>query len=169
MIFRWPGHIPAGRRVRGAATLADIVPTLLEVMGCGDVLDKMHFDGRSMWALERGERAANYPYLFITECTWMRKHGMRTPEWKLIEALEPDFHGIAKRELYNLIDDPAESVNLAETEKDTYRALRGRMVAHIERRTAETGRPDPILRWKLGTKLYIGSVAVAKKLQERKD
>jgi hypothetical protein len=46
--------------------------------------------------------------------------------------------------------------------------LRKRMLAHIAKRTAATGRPDPILRFKLGTKLSIGSVATAKKLQEAK-
>lgn len=98
----------------------------------------------------------------------MRKHGLRTHEWKYIEALEPDFHGLPKRELYNLIADPLESVNLAEVEKDVCRTLRKRMLAHIARRTAETGRPDPILRFKLGTKLHIGSVATARKLQDQK-
>jgi hypothetical protein len=57
---------------------------------------------------------------------------------------------------------------VAESEPEVCRLLRKRMLAHIAKRTAETGRPDPILRFKLGTELSIGSVATAKKLQEEK-
>jgi hypothetical protein len=45
--------------------------------------------------------------------------------------------------------------------------LRGRMNAWIAKRTAQTGRPNPILRYHLGTGLSIGSIATAKKLQEK--
>jgi arylsulfatase A-like enzyme len=169
MIFRWPGHVPVGRRVRGMVTLADIVPSMLDIMGWDNVLAKFSFDGRSVWPIERGERVSNYSELFITECTWMRKHGLRTPEWKMIESLEPDFHGFPKRELYNLLEDPLEYNNVAGQEKSMYEALRKRMNAHIERRTRETSRPDPIARWKLGTDLYIGSVAAAQKLQAKEE
>ena len=44
----------------------------------------------------------------------MRKHGWRTPQWKLIVALEPDFHFKPEIELYNLIQDPEENDNVAE-------------------------------------------------------
>lgn len=167
MIYRWPGHVEAGKRVRGMCMLADIVPTLLDLMGQDALNEKHAFDGRSLWPLARGEAPAPYSEIFITECTWMRKHGLRTAEWKLIEALEPDFHGFPKRELYNLIEDPEELVNVAETEKDIYAMLRKRMTAHIARREAETGRPHPILRWKLGLGLSIGGVAQAQKLQAK--
>jgi len=36
----------------------------------------------------RGDERAPEPEFYITECTWQRKHGWRTPEWKLIHALE---------------------------------------------------------------------------------
>ena len=42
---------------------------------------------------------------YIKECTWMRKHGWRIPECKLIIALEPDFHFKPEMELYNLKDE----------------------------------------------------------------
>ena len=62
----------------------------------------------------RGEIASYESEFYITECTWMRKHGWRTPQWKLIIALEPDFHFKPKVELYNLVEDPHEDHNLAE-------------------------------------------------------
>lgn len=164
LIWRWPGHLPEGRRVRGMCTLYDIVPSLLELIG---VETPHHFDGRSLWELLRGERVANYSEIFITECTWMRKHGVRTQEWKYIEALEPDFHGFPPRELYNLINDPLENCNIIEREPEIADALQKRMMAHIGRREAETGRPHPIQRWELGLELSIGGVAQAEKLQAK--
>ncbi len=140
---------------------------LVATIGLEDAMEKHSFDGKSLWELMRGERVANYNEIFITECTWMRKHGVRTHEWKLIEALEPDFHGFPQRELYNLIKDPLENNNVAESEPEIYEALRSRMMAYIQKRVAETGRPHPIERWQLGTDLYIGGVAQAQKLQAK--
>jgi len=109
----------------------------------------------------------------------MRKHGWRTPEWKLIVALEPDFHFKPPVELYNLIKDPDENHNIAEEEPGVVRMLTERMEAHIARRERETGRRAPIytnLNWhgrgvqfrssqEAYDTLYIGSPREARDLQ----
>jgi hypothetical protein len=95
-------------------------------------------------SMVRGEVASHESEIYITECTWMRKHGWRTPHWKLIEALEPDFHFKPGVELYNLVEDPEENHNLAESEPGVVEFLRGRMNAFIARREEETGLPNPI-------------------------
>ena len=74
----------------------------------------------------------------------MRKHGWRTPQWKLIVALEPDFHFKPEVELYNLIEDPGETKNLANKEKAVVELLRGRMEAWIAKRERETGNVNPM-------------------------
>ncbi len=97
-----------------------------------------------------GEPRAAEPEFYITEATWMRKHGWRTPEWKLIHALEPDFHFKPEIELYNLIDDPEENHNLAAQEPEVVKFLEARMQAHIAKREEETGRTNPMytnLNW----------------------
>jgi len=163
LILRGPG-IPAGRRVRGYTLHEDFMPTVLDLLG---IETDIPFDGKSVLPLIRGERASNHTEFYITECTWQRKHGWRTPQWKFFEALEPDFHGKPPVELYNLVDDPEENRNLAEEEPEVVAFLRARMNRWIEKRTAQTGRPNPILRYHLGTDLHIGSIATAKKLQEK--
>ena len=86
-----------------------------------------------------GRVASHESEFYITECTWMRKHGWRTPHWKLIVALEPDFHFKPAIELYNLIEDPDENVNLAKDRPDIVASLQDRMGAW-DRQTGERNR-----------------------------
>ena len=182
LIIHYPGHVPAGRRVAGYNRHQDLMPTLLELAGIQP--EGIAFDGKSLLPLVRGQVASYDSEFYITECTWMRKHGWRTPEWKLIEALEPDFHFKPPVELYNLVQDPGENHNLAEREPAMVALLKERMEQWIARRERETGNPNPIHHqgdWhgKEGVgafktsqqaydTLYIGDVSQAVRLQAGK-
>jgi hypothetical protein len=85
------------------------------------------------------------PEFYITECTWERKHGWHTPQYKLIRALEPDFHYKPAVELYDLIKDPQELDNIAKKEPGIVKALSDRMDDWIKKREKETGRTSPIV------------------------
>lgn len=141
LIIRYPGRVPAGKRVAGYTQHKDLVPTVLELAG---IETDKKFDGNSVLPLISGEEVSHESEIYITECTWMRKHGWRTPEWKLIVALEPDFHFKPEIELYNLIQDPDENNNLAESEPEVVAHLKSRMDAWIAKREAETGLTNPI-------------------------
>lgn len=179
LVFRLPGKIPAGRRIAGYSTHMNVTPTILDVLG---IKPKVRFDGTSLLPEMRGHRRKPDREFYITECTWMRKHGWRTPEWKLIVALEPDFHYKPEVELYNLVDDPQEEHNVAVKEKKTVEWLRGRMEAWIARREKETKRRNPMysnLHWhgspnvpgpfessdQAYTTLHIGDPEMARRLQ----
>jgi arylsulfatase A-like enzyme len=166
LVLCWPGKLPPGVRIKGQALLEDIVPTLVDLMGL-EKAKKVPFDGKNLMRMVRGQVQEYRSEFYISECTWMRKRGWRTPEWKLIEALEPDFHGKPPLELYNLVLDPLEAQNLAKREKGMVEMLRARMLAWVERRVKETGKEDPIMAYQIGVDKYIGSIATAKKLQER--
>jgi len=141
LIIRYPGNIPAGQRVPGFNQHKDLVPTILEL---AEIDAGINFDGRSLIPMINSEVTSHESEIYLTECTWMRKHGWRTPEWKLIRALEPDFHFKPPVELYNLIHDPDENDNLAETHPDVVELLTERMNAWIAKREAETGLENPI-------------------------
>ncbi len=177
LVFRLPGVVPENVRVSDYCQLKDLMPTVLELMG---IESDIAFDGRSLVPRMHGRRREPEPEFYITEATWMRKHGWRTPEWKLIHALEPDFHFKPEVELYNLIKDPEEYINLADSEPDVVAMLEKRMQKHIRRRESETGRTNPMytnLDWHgKGTgpftssrqayeALHIGDRNVAQKLQ----
>ncbi len=178
LAFVWPGHIPAGLRFPDIVQQKDVTPTILDLLG---IDTGINYDGRSLTPLMFGQPRTPEPEFYITEATWMRKHGWRTPEWKLIHALEPDFHYKPEVELYNLITDPEEYHNVAEQEPEVVQMLEARMQAHIAKREKETGRTNPMytnLNWngygrpftssdEAYHTLYIGSPDVAKGLQAK--
>jgi len=145
LIIRYPKKLPAGLRVAGYNQHKDLVPTLVEL---ADIKTSIRFDGRSLMQLVTGAVPSFESSFYLTECTWMRKHGWRTPEWKLIVALEPDFHFKPKVELYNLIEDPDENDNVAAKHKKIVAALTAEMDAHIALRKKQTGNANPILHQK---------------------
>ncbi len=164
LILRYPARVPAGARVSGYNQHKDLLPTLLDLAGLdaaphpqkregeresgsSALAEKAWrgFDGKSLLPMIAGEIASFESEFYISECTWMRKHGWRAPGWKLMIALEPDFHFKPEVELYNLAEDPEENHNLAAARPDVVAALRGRMEAFIARREAETGLPNPML------------------------
>ena len=180
LIIRYAKELPAGKRVTGYNQHKHLVPTLLEL---ADVEVSDTFDGLSLTKLVSGEVASFESEFYITECTWMRKHGWRTPEWKLIVALEPDFHFKPPVELYNLIDDPGENYNLVDTCPDMVATLTARMEEFIAGRESELGITNPMLTqgdWHghqgLGAftsseqaynTMHIGSAAEARTLQAK--
>jgi arylsulfatase A-like enzyme len=177
LAFVMPGKVPVGQRHPGITQMKDTTPTILELMGLNTGIQ---YDGRSLVPLLKGKERVPEPEFYLTECTWMRKHGWRTPQWKLIHALEPDFHFKPEVELYDILRDPEENNNIAAQEPGVVKMLEERMQAWIARREKETGRTNPIytnLNWhgkgtgpfKSSEEAYnamrIGSIATAQKLQ----
>ena len=144
LIMRLPGVIPAGARVEGQVRLLDVAPTVLELLGTGETAAGMQ--GSSLVPLLSGERSGGTAErVYLTECTWMRKRGVRTPEWKLIVARDhPDLHGCSPVELYDLRRDPGEQYNLADARPEVVAELRTELERWRAERLRETGLPDPI-------------------------
>jgi len=141
LVIRYPKKIPAGLRIKGYNEHKDLLPTILELAG---IPNKTKVDGKSLMRLVKGKDESFDSEMYLTECTWMRKHGWRTPQWKLIVALEPDFHFKPEVELYNLIKDPHELKNVARQNPDVVATLRARMDKYIARREKASSNPNPM-------------------------
>ena len=142
LIIQYPGRIPAGSRISGYNQHKDLVPTIMDLAEIDAGID---YDGDSLMALVDGTASSFDSEFYITECTWMRKHGWRTPQWKLMVALEPDFHFKPPVELYNLVEDPDENRNLAGELPEVVSLLKRRMNNWIRKRVKETGKRNPML------------------------
>jgi arylsulfatase A-like enzyme len=147
LLLRFPDGRGAGRTLPQLVSALDVAPTLLGALGHPELAPACAMTGRDLAPLLAGQGAEGaVPPLegvYLTECTWMRKRGWRTPEWKLIRALEPDIYGLPPIELFHLPSDPGEQANLAPTHPDIVRKLEGAMDAWVERRLSECGLPDP--------------------------
>lgn len=110
-----PG-VPAGLRVKAQARSIDVLPTILDLLG-GSATG---VEGTSLVPLFSGKSVATdvsyaetlYPKINLG---WAELRGVRTPRWKYIRAPKP--------ELYDLVQDPRETQNIAGSHADEVRKL----------------------------------------------
>lgn len=130
LLVRWPGRVPAGRRIATPVGLEDIAPTLLELAGIEAPAPR---DGRSLAAAIRDGAELPLRPLFGTrslldEATgWGHgvKLSVRTDRWKYIFASE------APPELFDLDVDPGEQHDLLTAHADRAAELRGLLENHL--------------------------------------
>jgi arylsulfatase A-like enzyme/Tfp pilus assembly protein PilF len=112
LIFYCPGLIPKGKVVHGPVSLADVAPTIYDVLG---IEAPSEVQGESLVERIFGKK---YPHRALYEESlymnvaygWGSLYAVEKDGWKYIEAPRP--------ELYNLRDDPAENKNLLESEPE---------------------------------------------------
>jgi arylsulfatase A-like enzyme len=148
LVVRWPGRVAAGARFPEPVELADVTPTLLELLGVEAA--GAAFEGRSLAPALLGRAAldgARPVHLYRRHFAGERrgalyvkgeKYAVREGRFKYIEGPEE-----GTRELYDLEADPGERRNLAEAEPETAAALAARVAAW---RAGRAGRPDAPLR-----------------------
>lgn len=112
MIMRWPGKIPEGLRVNDLVQHADLMPTILDSMGIEKPND---LDGKSLWPFIKGEKADHHKEIYLSECAWQAARGIRTERYKYIETYDAGPYSRPPKELYDLVEDPNEEINLADT------------------------------------------------------
>lgn len=151
VIMRWPGVIPAGRRVSGFVRHVDLMPTVLEAVRMGAKFPGFDaasagvpegIDGKSLWPAIRGECEGTTDVVYLSECAWQAARGVRTGRYKYIRTYDS---GLFKRppcELYDLADDPGETRNLAAILPDVAAELQAKLDRWVEETLA--GREDPM-------------------------
>ncbi len=146
-LARLPGVIPAGLKSNEPAMTIDVLPTLAHVTGAK--LPELTIDGLNIWKLltEPGANSLHEALYFY----WNRElQAVRSGPWKLhlphnYQTLKagggkdgkPAAYEIKKLELslYHLVNDPAESQNLAEKEPEQL----ARLMKHVETARSELG------------------------------
>jgi choline-sulfatase len=121
LIMRYPSKLPGGSKVSALVSLADVMPTVLDLLG---IEYASSFDGMSLADLvstnAAGERTVYleslFPYLTYG---WSELRGVRTSHYKYIRLPTP--------ELYDLREDPLERKNLAEEREDIVSQLEGEL------------------------------------------
>jgi arylsulfatase A-like enzyme len=128
-IVRWPNHVPAGGECSTLLTSMDLFPTLARAAGT-TVPAERTIDGRDVLGVLRGETQASPhdAFFYYQGCDL---EAVRAGRWKLHVARgrEP------VEELYDLVDDVAETRNVA-TERTSVVA---ELQRHAERARADLG------------------------------
>jgi len=117
LMFRWPNRLAEGRKLAPAVSLADLAPTILELLGINEGAQEM--DGRSFapWLLSPSVEGVTFPvFMFrgkvrraVVEKRWIEgeRFGVLDGQWKFLTSESEE------DELFDLEADPKERMNLA--------------------------------------------------------
>lgn len=133
-----PGVVPASE-VTALVSLVDVKPTILDFLGMPAVPG---LDGRSLRPLTEGKTTSHRDAVFLSECTWQAKRGVRTPDWKFIRCVDPGVYPRDGVEVYDLNRDPAEQNNLAAERPDVLLQLDAMLTSWLSEQLDD--RPDPM-------------------------
>ena len=141
----WPGHIPADQRVRQPMHMVDWYPTLIKLAG-GSLEQKLPLDGLDIWPMLTKGTASPHDAILSVSTQGPARAAVRMGDWKLMvsgnadaDTGEDDGAKKAKKKgkaaagkyepvaLYNLIEDPSESKNLADAQPERVKAMRARL------------------------------------------
>ncbi|MAE67651.1 MAG: hypothetical protein CMJ18_25640 [Phycisphaeraceae bacterium] len=113
LILHWPSGLKGGRRVQALTQHQDLAATVVEAVG--ESLREDLIEGRSMLPLARGETTMSHwnHKLIACESTWQAAWALRTSEYKLIVSRECDYRSSPPVVLFDLLDDPGETRNIA--------------------------------------------------------
>lgn len=104
LMVRFPGKAYAGKRIKSLVQVTDVLPTILDIIGCDSNNEFMQ--GKSFLPLITGAKDKIHEYVNIGFFN-VDDRCIRDEEWSYIRR--PD---AKKCELYNLIEDPEEQRNL---------------------------------------------------------
>ena len=124
LMIRYPQKIAGNTRFDQQVRSIDILPTILSLL---EISSKGTFEGvdlsKNSFSPEEKLKAFSESILEGTE-----KKSLRTKDWKLI------YHPVSQRyELYNLTQDPKETMNLAAEEKEMFTSLQKELFSWMER------------------------------------
>lgn len=126
-IMSGPG-IPRGEMREAFSVLADVVPTVLDIIGSDARND---ITGRSMLPVIRGDSKRVYPPDAAVGIETAGNAALFRGDYKLVRNLAP--FGEGEWQLYDRVNDPGETHNLAEKELDIFLSMRADYDRYAER------------------------------------
>ncbi|MCU0781215.1 MAG: arylsulfatase [Akkermansiaceae bacterium] len=121
--IRWDGRIPAGREVDRIAAHIDILPTLAALAGAQPPAGQV--EGRSLLPLLLGGTPGDWPdrYLFTHQGRWPVGSDPDEYQWQNFAVRNQRFRLVGRGELYDMINDPGQTTNVAAEHPDVVRAM----------------------------------------------
>ncbi|MFV0445302.1 MAG: sulfatase-like hydrolase/transferase [Planctomycetaceae bacterium] len=116
-VVNWPGTLPSSQ-VQTPIHIADWMPTFSALAGYQPDQD-LNWDGRNVWPQISGQSSSEERTLYWVG-TASKSKAVRVGDWKLIVQNPGPKQTV---ELFNLADDPSETVELATTQPDRVRLL----------------------------------------------
>lgn len=152
LIMRWPNRISAGQRVTGFVQHVDLLPTILEAarveapagIDSSKLGDPVGLDGQSLWKSIRGEADGTHEIVYLSECAWQGARAIRTERYKLICTYDSGPFYRPARELYDLLIDPEETVNLVDQMPEIADLLEGQLNDWVAAKLS--GNKDPMVQ-----------------------
>lgn len=142
MIVRWPGTVPAGSRNGGLHYNLDLAPTLAEMC---DFEARSFWDGESFAAALVGDADCGRDDLVISQCCHGQQRAVRFGDWIYIRTYHDFFHLWPKEMLFNVVEDPHQQRNLAESRPDICNeAARRYLDWHDQMMTTSPSDTDPL-------------------------
>lgn len=108
LIFRLPGVLPGGLEVQDPVQLADVAPTVLDLLGI-EIPPEMQ--GRSLLDMATNPESSSELRPIISSSMAERHHTLRYGDWKLIRTNGKRLgrlHGMTSYKLFNIREDPEE-------------------------------------------------------------
>jgi arylsulfatase A-like enzyme len=140
---RWPGQVPAGKRISQPMHVIDWYPTLIG-LAKGSLEQKLPIDGRDVWPMVT--QGASTPHEAILSVQTPNRAAVRMGDWKLLSLKGAADDGeedapkkAAKKkgkvkssdavhvQLFNLAQDPSESTDLAAKEPERFKAMTAKL------------------------------------------
>ena len=119
--MHWPTGLEAGTVFGEQMTVTDLLPTLLAAAGA-DADAAQPIDGRNFWpAIADGAAAPASPALISNFGRGVVQHAYFSGDWKLVRIA--DDQGGTEDLLFDILNDPFEENDLAETRPEVFRQL----------------------------------------------
>jgi arylsulfatase A-like enzyme len=133
MLVSWPG-LPAGRAARGLRYHFDLLPTLADLLGADMGPARAEWDGISYADVLRGGPDAGRDDLVLSQCAHVCQRSVRWDRWLYLRTYHDGLHPHFEPDmLFDLVEDPHETRDLARARPDLVREGAARLLAWHDR------------------------------------